>query len=96
MRTTLYKEAIEIFGGEQQLIVAIEELSELQKEITKALRGKKNEEAIIEEMADVSIMLEQLFWIFKIQETKVMQKVKEKNERLANLIEEKREKNERF
>lgn len=43
-----------------QKIVAIEELSELQKKLTKDLRGNANDEHIAEEMADVEIMLEQL------------------------------------
>lgn len=48
--------AIDTYGTEQQIIVAIEELSELQKELTKIL--------LAEEMADVRIMLLQLGFIF--------------------------------
>lgn len=56
--------AIDTYGKEHQIIVAIEELSELQKELTKILRGKGNEEHLAEEMADVRIMLSQLGFIF--------------------------------
>lgn len=56
--------AVEKFGSNAQVIVAIEELSELQKELTKWLRGKGKEEALLEEMSDVSIMLGQLELIF--------------------------------
>lgn len=56
----IYSKAIEKFGHENQLIVAIEELSELQKELTKALRGKLRIEKLLEEIADVEIILEQL------------------------------------
>ncbi len=82
-----YKTAIEKFGREAQMIVAIEELSELQKELTKALRNKAKISAIIEEMADVYIMLEQLFWIFDIQDREVKEMIDEKNARLADLLE---------
>ncbi len=50
----------------QQIIVAIEELSELQKELCKHLREQTNEKAIIEEICDVQIMLEQIILYFGI------------------------------
>lgn len=56
--------AINKFGIRLQVIVAVEELSELQKELTKWLRGKCNPSGLLEEMADVSIMLNQLQLIF--------------------------------
>lgn len=63
MNKTL-KRVIDTFGDEAQLIVAVEELSELQKAITKHLRGKGDPVNIAEEIADVEIMLEQLKLIF--------------------------------
>ena len=57
-------DAVKTYGKESQLIVAIEELSELIKELTKHLRGENNVDHISEEMADVLIMLEQLHIIF--------------------------------
>ena len=62
MKKTL-TEAIQLYGEENQLIVALEELAELQKEITKTLRGQGRREAVLEEIADVRIMLEQLIII---------------------------------
>lgn len=56
--------AIKKFGYRSQVIVAIEELSELQKELTKWLRSKGTTDGLMEEMADVSIMLNQLQLIF--------------------------------
>ena len=58
------KAAIAHYGEQMQVIVAIEELSELQKELTKFLRGQADERHINEEMADVEIMLEQLKLMF--------------------------------
>lgn len=56
------REAAERYGIRSQSIVAIEEMSELQKELTKLLRGECENpvDHISEEMADVYIMLEQL------------------------------------
>lgn len=58
------REAVRTFGKTSQMIVAIEECSELIKELTKNLRGEDNIDHISEEMADVYIMLEQLAMIF--------------------------------
>ena len=55
----LYNELIEKYG-DLQVIVAIEELGELQKELCKSLRDKGNRDKIIEEIADVCIMVDQL------------------------------------
>lgn len=60
----IYEKLIETFGEKAQIIVAIEELSELQKALCKYLRGYANFENIVEEIADVKIMLEQLELIF--------------------------------
>ena len=78
-----YKKHKEKFGAKNQLIVAIEELSELQKELCKYLRDKTNIRNISEEMADVEIMLEQLKLIFE-NETPVSI---EKNYKLARTYE---------
>jgi len=43
-----------------QFIMLFEEMSELQKEICKQYRGKGDNEAIAEEIADVQIMLDQM------------------------------------
>lgn len=56
--------AIEKYGAEAQVVVALEEMAELQQALTKFLRGNPDQKNINEEMADVSIMLEQLKLIF--------------------------------
>lgn len=60
---TLHK-AVKQFGAISQTIVAIEELSELQKELTKELRLIGNIDHLAEEVADVEIMLDQLRIIY--------------------------------
>lgn len=62
--TQTYIQLIDNFGKRSQVIVAIEELSELQKELCKYLRDDMDLSNIIEEMADCEIMLEQLKLIF--------------------------------
>lgn len=74
------KELVEKFG-DKQVVVAIEELSELQKELCKHLRGKTIIENIIEEMADVYIMLSQMQMLFKIDNLEIEELIKEKIER---------------
>lgn len=63
-----YKETLEAaitqYGPMLQTVVAIEEMSELTKELSKNIRGKDNVEAIAEEIADVRIMLAQLQIMF--------------------------------
>lgn len=73
----LYNSLIDKFGSVTQLIVTIEELSELQKAITKLLRNKVTQDnitAMTEEIADVEIMLEQIKQFFKISEEVEYQK----------------------
>ena len=48
------------YGIQQQDIVCIEELSELQKELTKSLRGKENRQNIIEEIAHCYISIDMI------------------------------------
>lgn len=57
---------INTYGVKPQEDIAIEELSELQKAILKHRRygDKETEQAIIDEIADVQIMLEQLKIIY--------------------------------
>lgn len=56
----IYKAALKRWGPDAQTLMVFEEMSELQKELCKAARGKENREQIAEEIADVEIMLEQM------------------------------------
>lgn len=59
-------DAINLFGNRAQIDMALEEMSELTKELLKNRRGKENRSDIAMEMTDVYIMLEQLKYIFNI------------------------------
>ena len=63
-RNEILKSAIARYGKTAQMVVAMEEMAELTKELSKFLRGAHNEDAIAEEIADVRIMLEQLEIMF--------------------------------
>jgi hypothetical protein len=65
-RKAVYNKALSKWGESNQSVVAIEELSECQKEICKQLRGIGDMEHMAEEIADSIIMLEQLQMIFGI------------------------------
>jgi len=65
----LYQFAREIIlanGGEKQQIKAAEELGELQQEMLKAVDGRPDRDAIVEEFADVIVMLWQIRVMFGI------------------------------
>lgn len=87
----IYEDAISKWGPEHQTIIAIEEMSELTKALVKRLRCREPEDSdavrrleadIREEMADVSIMLNQLELIFG----ETYEEETEKLERLERMI----------
>ena len=80
-RCKTYTNAMLAFGGRNQMIVAIEELSECQKEICKILRGGEDYRHLAEEIADATIMLEQMRYIFGLNEL-VCEKMDQKIMRL--------------
>lgn len=85
-----FKRAIETYGEDMQLTVAVEEFSELIKEICKHKRGRDNRDNIIEEMADCYIMLEQLAIIFDINPEETSKAIQKKITRLKNRLAERR------
>ena len=54
------------FSGFYNIIIVIEELSELTKELTKALRDKGSVVGIVEELADVSLSIDYIKEVFDI------------------------------
>lgn len=84
------KRAIEAYGKDMQLNVAVEEFSELIKEICKNKRGRDNRQNILEEMADCYIMLEQLTIIFDIKPEETSNEIRKKITRLENRLAERR------
>ena len=67
-RCKTYTNAMLAFCERNQLIVAVEELSECQKEICKILSGGEDYRNLAEEIADATIMLEQIRLMFNIND----------------------------
>lgn len=61
--------------------IMIEELSELQKEVTKDIRKKFNRDNFLEEMADVVIVLHMAKEIYNISESELDKAINKKMER---------------
>ena len=85
--TDIYKQAIDTYGVRAQKLMAIEEMSELTKEICKDFRGKLDREHLIEEMADVTIMLDQMLLIYKISGEEIISMCERKMNRLKERLE---------
>ena len=60
------EQIIKVGTPEKQIIVAMEELSELIKELAKYMRGNGNAENLQEEVCDCIIMIDQLRLMFKL------------------------------
>lgn len=71
-RQKIIKRAIDVYGKDAQLLMAIEEMSELTKAICKENRARPFGDELLaidhiaEEVADVQIMLDQLRVIFSL------------------------------
>ena len=64
---SIEQRVIEKFGKEKQTIIAMEEMAELTKELSKSLRGADNRQQILEEVADVEICLSEIRLMHNIQ-----------------------------
>jgi hypothetical protein len=81
----IYHEAIDTWGADMQIDMFIEEASELIQALIKYKRGKGDLNNIAEEIADVSIMLEQMDMVFNCHNQSVSYK-KFKLARLKNTL----------
>jgi NTP pyrophosphatase (non-canonical NTP hydrolase) len=65
-KVILLKKAVDTWGQELQLVMVLEETAELQKEVCKIIRGdwsSSRMDSLASEIADVSLMLEQLIFM---------------------------------
>ena len=64
------KRAVDTYGWRMQSVIAMEEMAELIKELSKALRSPSltNHDALVEGMADVQIMWNQMRYMFDISD----------------------------
>jgi hypothetical protein len=77
------------YGKDSQVLIAIEEMSELTKELCKYFRRYDRKNEIIEEIADAEIMIEQLKCLFDIH-TEVSNEIDYKLERQIRRMEQER------
>lgn len=83
----IYKQAIKTYGKKAQKLMAIEEMSELTKEICKDFRGKLNREHLIEEIIDVIITIDQLIMMYEISKEEIVSMCIRKMNRLKERLE---------
>lgn len=91
-------ETMDRYGIEKQSLVAMEELAELQKAISKLVRNPKEKtkplefkglrQNLIEEMADVLICMDQLIEYYNINHAEIQDTIQAKQERQAKRLEE--------
>lgn len=85
----ILSKAIDTFGAEKQTLVAVEELSELQKELLKNVnRGEDNLDHIKEEIVDVIIMIKQLVLIYGFTDEDLDKIMNYKLKRLRGYLDE--------
>ena len=87
----IYKCAIAHYGEDMQQNIAVEEMAELTKEIIKHKRGADNKYNLLEEIADVYIMLEQLRIIYDISLIDMLEMRQYKIDRLFNRLQQEHE-----
>jgi len=85
----LYNEAWRLWGGDMQLDILIEEMAELTQAILKARRYNVTwSRAVLEEIADVSICLEQVDTRLKAMPTDIERKTNRPTGYLIDIVEE--------
>lgn len=94
----IIEETMKRYGIERQSLVAMEELSELQKAISKLVRNPEEKtkplefkglrQNLIEEMADVLICMGQLIEFYKLDRYDIQSVIDSKQERQAKRLEE--------
>lgn len=92
------QETIDRYGIERQSLVAMEELSELQKAISKLVRNPEEKTKplefkglrnnLIEEMADVIICMDQLKEFYQIERPEIQELIQAKQARQRRRLEE--------
>jgi NTP pyrophosphatase (non-canonical NTP hydrolase) len=81
---TTSKRAVDVWGEQKQIDVAIEECSELIAALIHYRRNRTSSEFVAEEIADVVIMMQQMALIFNL--TNVNSSLARKMERLSKRL----------
>lgn len=78
----LFKKAIDVYGIEPQFNMVFEECGELINALAKFIRGRNDKSEVITELADVSIMIGQMAYLFGYDDF-----IKERDAKLERLKE---------
>ena len=79
------------YDSKAQKLKCCEELAELETELLKHINKGANEEAVLEEMADVLVMIEQLKWMMPFGENRLEDMINFKLDRQLERIRHKNE-----
>lgn len=86
-RRAVYEAAIEHYGTYSQFMVAVEEMAKLTKVLAKSFRPEGfTLEKLVDEVADVTVMMEQLRLIFSVNDA-VQERIDYKVKRLQHRVE---------
>ena len=80
-----FKKYLAWWGKSSQLLLCMEECAELTKECSKAIRSISNRDNMIEELADVYMMVREMEIVCDCEE-EVNKVIKEKNERTKQIM----------
>jgi NTP pyrophosphatase (non-canonical NTP hydrolase) len=72
-----------------QTLVAMEELGELQHELSKFIRGSGDRDHLIEEYADVCIVMQQVQVMYNLRDYEILEEIRKKMTRLEERLDEK-------
>lgn len=86
LQKSVIEKALEKWGSMSELVVTLEELSELQKEVTKQIRNDGKIENLVEEMSDVYIVMEYLKMIFAVSDEDIKKEIGVKLNRLSDRL----------
>ncbi|MDR3126283.1 MAG: hypothetical protein LBT92_01465 [Rickettsiales bacterium] len=82
-RIAVLDRARALWGEESQVMLALEEMAELSKELLKNVnRNRDNVREIAAEIADVYVVLEELKRVYAISDGEISELIKEKIDRL--------------
>jgi hypothetical protein len=86
MNRVVLQDALDKWGVYMQKLMLIEEMSELTKEIVKSIRGRSNRVEILDEVCDVSIMLEEAKIIWNLTDAELEEHINFKPNRIQERI----------
>ncbi len=83
----ILQKALKTWGTNAQILIAIEEMSELTKALLKNInRGKDNRDHILEELSDVLITLEQIQMIYGFTQEEINGAICKKMEKVSKRL----------